>query len=179
MWRFKQVPACHFCIGSGKTHTMFGKEAGEHDREARGLIPRAAEGLFASVAEAHKRGSSARYVVFVSLLEVFLEQVRDLGFIVQNGGRGGGGASESQRRSSYPKADHTNLEIYEDASGATLVKDLTYIEVKGAAEVLDIVKAAAAAACQNDTSSRSHTVFTFSVVQYRDNQKPSTGMRYE
>ncbi len=55
-------------------------------------------------------------------------QVRDLGYIAQ----GGNAASDKKRASSgYMSSDRTNLEIYEDTSGVTLVKDLTYIQVCG------------------------------------------------
>ena len=167
---------------------MFGKDAGDWERDSRGLIPRAAEALFGKIAEGQKNGSSARISVFVSFLEIYLEQVRDLGYLVQVGGapgspplgkdkRGGGAGAAS----SYAATDHTNLEIYEDPSGMTLVKDLTYIEVTSAADVLSLLKAGyalrqTAATGQNDVSSRSHTVFTLSAVQYRDGgQQPITG----
>jgi hypothetical protein len=168
---------------------MFGKDAGDWERDSRGLIPRAAEALFGQIAEGQKNGSSARISVFVSFLEIYLEQVRDLGYLVQSGSapgspplgkdrRGGGGGAGA---ASYAATDHTNLEIYEDPSGMTLVKDLTYIEVTSAADVLALLKAGyalrqTAATGQNDVSSRSHTVFTLSAVQYRDGgQQPITG----
>ena len=150
---------------------MFGRESGE--RSERGLIPRAAEELFASIEKAQMNGGSGtRYVVFASLLDIHMEQVRDLGFIVQNGG--------TVPEDSYTTTDHTNLEIHEDSSGATMAKDLTFIEVKGAAEVLALVKAGYMQRQKGptDISSCSHTVLTLSVVQYHDGQKPITGLSH-
>lgn len=164
---------------------MFGKDGGDWDRESRGLIPRAAEALFAQIQEGQKNGSSARISVFVSFLEIYLEQVRDLGFLVQSGTGPSSPPTKDKRGgsagASYAATDHTNLDIYEDPSGMTLVKDLTYIEVQSAADVLSLLKAGyalrqTAATGQNDVSSRSHTVFTISAVQYRDGgQQPITG----
>ena len=153
---------------------MVGRESGERsEREARGLIPRAAEELFASIDKAQRNGSGTRFVVFASFLDIHMEQVRDLGFIVQNGGAIPEGGS-------YATTDPTNLEIYEDSSGAAMAKDLTYIEVKGAAEVLALVKAGYMLKQKGptDLSSRSHTVITLSVVQYHDGQKPITGLSH-
>ncbi len=53
-------------------------------------------------------------------------------------------------------------------------------QVSSAEEVLSVLKEGAAlrttaSTALNDVSSRSHTVFTISVVQYRDGNKPVTG----
>ncbi|GAX74811.1 hypothetical protein CEUSTIGMA_g2258.t1 [Chlamydomonas eustigma] len=164
--------ACCFAYGqtgSGKTHTMFGG-----DWEARGLIPRAAEYLFKTVEEMQDRGS-AKLSVFVSFLEIYLEQVKDLGYFASTGS-----TEKKKAGPGFATVDPTNLDIYEDTSGLTLVKDLTYIPVQSALEVLDLLKAGlsmrqVAATGQNDVSSRSHTVFTLSIVQHRDKQQPITG----
>lgn len=73
-------------------------------------------------------------------------------------------------------AGQSGLDILEDSSGMTFVKDLTYVEVASVDEVLAVLKAGMAArAVGGDVSSRSHAVFTISVVQYRENQPPITG----
>lgn len=126
--------ACCFAYGqtgSGKSHTMFGMQSSSSSSssvaqplEQYGLAPRCAQHLFASLARAHPSPSEpSKPSVFVSFLEVYLEQVRDLAFLfsgtaVQSGKRGPGAA------------DPNNLEVYEDPSGMTLVRDLTYIQVR-------------------------------------------------
>jgi len=163
--------ACCFAYGqtgSGKTYTMFGKETGEWDM--RGIIPRTAQLLFKSAAEVQQT-NPVRFTFFVSFLEIYLEQVRDLGYAVQGLKRASG---------TNIATDKTNLEIWEDPSGMTLVKDLTYVEVSKVEDVMSILKAGyalrqTASTAQNDVSSRSHTVFTISVVQYRDGHQPVTG----
>lgn len=57
--------------GSGKTYSMFGG-----DGEIRGMIPRAAEYLFEKLS---KTPSSREIVVFCSFLEIYNDQLRDLG----------------------------------------------------------------------------------------------------
>ena len=152
------------------------------DREARGLIPRAAESLFASISAESQRGGgspAARFTVFASFLDIYLEQIRDLG-ASGGGGSGKPRLSPQTSSSSYASSDPTNLELYEDAAGLTLVKGLTLVEVASAADVLSLLKAGFAArqpasGAVGDVSARSHTVFTLSVVQYREGHQPITG----
>jgi hypothetical protein len=64
-----------------------------------------------------------------------------------------------------------SLEIVEDIEGNTSVRGLTYIEVRNQAEAATLLAGgtslrATAATEQNDVSSRSHTVFTISVINY-------------
>jgi kinesin family protein 3/17 len=55
--------------GTGKTHTMDGKEG-----EERGIIPRSFEHLFNSIRES----GQTKYLVQVSFLEIYQERIRDL-----------------------------------------------------------------------------------------------------
>ncbi len=70
-------------------------------------------------------GSPVRYVFFVSFLEIYLEQVRDLGRAAlmsqHNGGR--------VPRKDLEEWAKSNMDVMEDAQGQTSVKDLKYIEV--------------------------------------------------
>lgn len=127
--------ACCFAYGqtgSGKSHTMFGMQGSSSSSgssaaqppEQYGLVPRCAQHLFASLARAHPSPSDpSKPSVFVSFLEVYLEQVRDLAFLFS------GTAGQSGKRGPGA-ADPNNLEVYEDPSGMTLVRDLTYIQVR-------------------------------------------------
>jgi hypothetical protein len=61
--------------------------------------------------------------------------------------------------------------VLEDASGETSVRGLTYIEATSGAEAASVLAGGAmlratAATEQNDVSSRSHTVFSVTVVNY-------------
>ncbi|CAE8703580.1 unnamed protein product, partial [Polarella glacialis] len=62
--------------GSGKTYSIFGEGNGDD----RGLLPRAMERLFHGVAERERTLGTAAATITVSFLEVYMDQVRDLGF---------------------------------------------------------------------------------------------------
>ncbi len=111
--------------GSGKTYSMFGREADTTNNSMRGIIPRAADQLFKTTNETTQSPGS-KVSFFVSFLEINLEQLRDLGWAAQQCARGGRGTEP------FDFGEHSNLEIQEDPSGMTLVKDLTYIEVQAA-----------------------------------------------
>merc|ERR1719163_2168638 len=58
--------------GSGKTYSVFGGEG----EETRGVLPRAIEYLFEQV---EKRSSYKEVGMVVSFLEIYLDQIKDLG----------------------------------------------------------------------------------------------------
>lgn len=65
--------ACAFAYGqtgAGKTHSMFGSDA-----DSRGLIPRACELLLLAAEQVNTKGGSTSLRVFVSFLDIYLEQV--------------------------------------------------------------------------------------------------------
>jgi hypothetical protein len=67
--------------GSGKTHTMFGAadgQSGDTQGEQRGLIPRAIEILCQRLEEV-KAHTNRDVAVVVSFLEIYCDQIRDLG----------------------------------------------------------------------------------------------------
>lgn len=69
--------ACAFAYGqtgAGKTHSMFGGDA-----DARGLIPRACELLLRAAEQVNSKGGATSLRVFVSFLDIYLEQVCDAG----------------------------------------------------------------------------------------------------
>ena len=69
--------------GSGKTYTMFGEE-----NDQRGLIPRCVEDIFKSMKHKQSAGSDCKMVV--SFLEVYCDQIRDLGkaYLIHMNGNG-------------------------------------------------------------------------------------------
>ena len=70
--------------GSGKTHTMFGSEDGND--EQRGLIPRAIEYLCRCLDE--RRTATKEVAIVVSFLEIYCDQIRDLGKVREGEVRG-------------------------------------------------------------------------------------------
>ena len=141
-------------------------------------------------AEKAKRDAFRDITVQASMLELYLDQVEDLGKAAE-AFRAGGAARPPSRptsartrpssasRGSRPSSAKSrgsdgdgakHLDIMEDAKGQTYVKDLTYFPVEGKDEAMAILNAGiavrrTAATPLNDVSSRSHTVFTITVVQ--------------
>jgi len=138
----------HTCIfaygqtGSGKSYTMMGKD------EQPGLIPRTCEDLFQRIES--NESANISYSVRVSYFEVYNEHVRDL----------------FQPRTDPPQY----LKIRESPTEGPYVKDLTEIQVKNYSEILKYMRMGdssrtTAATKMNDTSSRSHAVFTIMLKQ--------------
>lgn len=138
----------HTCIfaygqtGSGKSYTMMGTP------EKPGLIPRTCEDLFQRI-EANQSPNTS-YNVRVSYFEVYNEHVRDL---------------------LAPRTDPPYyLKIRESPTDGPYVKDLTDVPVRSFAEVMKLMRKGdmsrtTASTKMNDTSSRSHAVFTIMLKQ--------------
>jgi hypothetical protein len=138
----------HTCIfaygqtGSGKSYTMMGTP------ERPGLIPRTCEDLFQRIEEAQSPDIS--YNVRVSYFEVYNEHVRDL---------------------LVPRSDPPYyLKIRESPTDGPYVKDLTDVPVRSFAEIMKLMRKGdssrtVASTKMNDTSSRSHAVFTIMLKQ--------------
>ena len=144
----------HTCIfaygqtGSGKSYTMMGTQ------EQPGLIPRTCEDLFERIES--NENPSVSYSVRVSYFEVYNEHVRDL----------------LQPRSDPPHY----LKIRESPTEGPYVKDLTEIHVKNYGEILKYMRMGdhsrtTASTKMNDTSSRSHAVFTIMLKQIHHDYK--------
>ena len=138
----------HTCIfaygqtGSGKSYTMMGTP------EAPGLIQRTCQDLFERI-EAND-SANISYSVRISYFEVYNEHVRDL---------------------FQPRTDPPHyLKIRESPTEGPYVKDLTDIQVKNYGEILKYMRMGdssrtTASTKMNDTSSRSHAVFTIMLKQ--------------
>ncbi|CRG84421.1 Kinesin-like protein unc-104 [Talaromyces islandicus] len=138
----------HTCIfaygqtGSGKSYTMMGTP------ERPGLIPRTCEDLFERIEEAQSVDTT--YNVRVSYFEVYNEHVRDL---------------------LVPRTDPPNyLKIRESPTDGPYVKDLTDVPVRSYADIMNWMRKGdlsrtVASTKMNDTSSRSHAVFTIVLKQ--------------
>jgi hypothetical protein len=138
----------HTCIfaygqtGSGKSYTMMGTP------EQPGLIPRTCEDLFQRIET--NDSANVSYSVRVSYFEVYNEHVRDL---------------------FQPRTDPPHyLKIRESPTEGPYVKDLTEIQVKNYNDILKYMRMGdssrtTASTKMNDTSSRSHAVFTIMLKQ--------------
>ena len=142
----------HTCIfaygqtGSGKSYTMMGTP------DQPGLIPRTCEDLFQRIES--NTSPHLSYTVRVTYFEVYNEHVRDL-LATPNGSNSG--------RPSY-------LKIREHPTEGPYVKDLTDLPVKNYRELLRYMRVGdasrtTASTKMNDTSSRSHAVFTIVLKQ--------------
>lgn len=142
----------HTCIfaygqtGSGKSYTMMGTP------DNPGLIPRTCEDLFERIAAAHNEESGVAYNVRVSYFEVYNEHVRDLLVPV------------------VPNTAPNYLKIRESPTEGPYVKDLTEVPVRNIHEIMRYIKVGdasrtTASTKMNDTSSRSHAVFTIMLKQ--------------
>ncbi|PNH67530.1 hypothetical protein VD0002_g2215 [Verticillium dahliae] len=142
----------HTCIfaygqtGSGKSYTMMGTP------DQPGLIPRTCEDLFERIEAAQNETPNISYNVRVSYFEVYNEHVRDLLVPV------------------VPNKPPYYLKIRESPTEGPYVKDLTEVPVRSINEILRYMKngddsRTTASTKMNDTSSRSHAVFTIMLKQ--------------
>lgn len=142
----------HTCIfaygqtGSGKSYTMMGTP--DHP----GLIPRTCEDLFERIEAAQNETPNISYGVRVSYFEVYNEHVRDLLVPV------------------IPNQAPYYLKIRESPTEGPYVKDLTEVPVRSLDEILRYMtmgdkSRTTASTKMNDTSSRSHAVFTIMLKQ--------------
>ncbi len=129
--------------GSGKSYSMmgYGKEAG--------VIPRICQNMFERITEFQK-DRNLTYTVEVSYLEIYNERVRDL----------------------LNPATKGNLKVREHPSTGPYVEDLAKLAVRSFEEIEHLMDEGnkartVAATSMNETSSRSHAVFTLTVTQKR------------
>jgi kinesin family protein 3/17 len=134
--------------GTGKTWTM------EGDRKSntnKGIICRSFEHVFKTI-----NGSpDKQFLVSVSMLELYNEEIRDL-----------------------IKGDGQKLKLKQDENGTVYVDGLSQTEVKSDADCMRLLDSgsgnkAVASTDMNARSSRSHSIFTITVEQSSIN--PETG----
>ncbi|KAK7073371.1 Kinesin-like protein kif16b [Halocaridina rubra] len=138
--------ACVFAYGqtgSGKTFTMMGSQSNP------GLIPRICEALFSSMAEGREAGTT--YKVEVSYLEIYNERVKDL------------------LRAGAPNDLHS-LRVREHPKLGPYVQDLSTHLVHHYPDIQELMRRGnshrtTASTHMNDTSSRSHAIFTVTFIQ--------------
>ncbi|XP_056442682.1 kinesin-like protein KIF16B [Gadus chalcogrammus] len=145
---FEGYNACIFAYGqtgSGKSYTMMGIPGDV------GLIPRICEGLFSRIAGTTRR-DAASFRTEVSYLEIYNECVRDL-----------------LRRKTN---DTFNLRVREHPKDGPYVEDLSKHLVQNYRDVEELmeagnIKRTTASTGMNETSSRSHAIFTINFTQAR------------
>ncbi|XP_028262681.1 kinesin-like protein KIF1C isoform X2 [Parambassis ranga] len=150
---FEGYNVCIFAYGqtgAGKSYTMMGKQ--EPGQE--GIIPQLCEDLFERTGE--NTDPDLTYSVEVSYMEIYCERVRDL---------------------LNPKSVGT-LRVREHPILGPYVEDLSKLAVTGFTDIRDLMdvgnKARTVAATNmNETSSRSHAVFTIVFTQKRRDQMTS------
>ncbi|KAK0560480.1 hypothetical protein OC844_003733 [Tilletia horrida] len=144
---FNGFNTCVFAYGqtgSGKSHSMVGYA------EAKGLIPLTCSRLFEDIGEKLEADPNLKISVEVSYIEIYNEKVRDL---------------------LNPK-NKGNLKVREHPSLGPYVEDLSKLMVNSFADIENLMdegnKARTVAATNmNETSSRSHAVFTLVLTQRR------------
>uniref|UniRef100_A0A182XXK3 Kinesin motor domain-containing protein n=1 Tax=Anopheles stephensi TaxID=30069 RepID=A0A182XXK3_ANOST len=143
---FQGYNACVFAYGqtgSGKTFTMMGTP------EAQGLIPRICRSLFARMKLGQEEGTG--YKTQCSYLEIYNERVKDL--------LGPSSAGHGLR-----VREHRTLGPYVESLSQHPVSD--YSEIQNCM-IQGNIQRTTASTNMNDTSSRSHAIFTITFVQAR------------
>lgn len=148
---FNGFNTCVFAYGqtgSGKSHSMVGYA------EAKGLIPLTCSKLFDDASEMMGKDPNLNITVEVSYIEIYNEKVRDL---------------------LNPK-NKGNLRVREHPSLGPYVEDLSKLVVKDFQDIEHLMdegnKARTVAATNmNETSSRSHAVFTLVLTQKRKDEE--------
>lgn len=129
--------------GSGKSYSMMGYGA------ETGVIPRICQDMFERITKMQK-DPNLNYTVEVSYLEIYNERVRDL----------------------LNPSTKGNLKVREHPSTGPYVEDLAKLVVRSFHEIQHLMDEGnkartVAATTMNETSSRSHAVFTLTVTQKR------------
>ncbi|XP_063799924.1 kinesin-like protein KIF1B isoform X18 [Pseudophryne corroboree] len=144
---FEGYNVCIFAYGqtgAGKSYTMMGKQ----EETQAGIIPQLCEDLFEKINYNHNEDVS--FSVEVSYMEIYCERVRDL---------------------LNPK-NKGNLRVREHPLLGPYVEDLSKLAVTSYTDIADLMDAGnkartVAATNMNETSSRSHAVFTIVFTQRR------------
>ncbi|XP_069466076.1 kinesin-like protein KIF1B isoform X4 [Ambystoma mexicanum] len=145
---FEGYNVCIFAYGqtgAGKSYTMMGKQ----EETQAGIIPLLCEDLFEKINDNYN--SDVSYSVEVSYMEIYCERVRDL---------------------LNPK-NKGNLRVREHPLLGPYVEDLSKLAVTSYTDIADLMDAGnkartVAATNMNETSSRSHAVFTIVFTQKRE-----------
>jgi len=129
--------------GCGKSFTMEGKREGpSQPDDMRGIIPRTFDQIFEAI-NTDKEGGKKKFLVAISYVEIYNEEVRDL-------------------LSDNPKG---KMDVKEDPEKGVFIKGLAQPEVTSVAQIDALMlkgnsQRSIGATAMNATSSRSHSLFT-------------------
>ena len=131
---------CYGQTGTGKTHTMEGKD---EPASERGILPHTFHHVFDAIDGA---AAGVNYLVRASFLEIYNENVRDL----------------------LAKDQSKTCDLKENPDTGVYVKDLTTFVVKSVAEINNVLQVgkknrSVGATLMNADSSRSHSIFTVTI----------------
>ncbi|XP_031478571.1 kinesin-like protein KIN-4C [Nymphaea colorata] len=156
--------------GSGKTYTM-GTGHTDDTNSSRGITPKVMESIFEKI-EAQK--SSTEFLVRVSFIEIFKEEVLDLldpqlSSAIRTEGLGPGKPAVHVR---------APIQIRETANGGITLSGVTEAEVRSKEEMASLLAQGSlcrATGCtnMNRESSRSHAIFTITLEQKKGMSGPS------
>ncbi|GBC24959.2 P-loop containing nucleoside triphosphate hydrolase protein [Rhizophagus irregularis DAOM 181602=DAOM 197198] len=144
--------------GSGKTYTMGTTLDGSNiPLEHQGIIPRAIRKLFADLHERKEKNPSYEFEVYVSFLELYNEDFKDLLY------------PQSRENNKKGKCD---LMIREDANGQIYWAGVKEVQVSDLDELLEqlqkgSLRRTVASTDMNMVSSRSHAIFSVILKQTR------------
>jgi DNA repair exonuclease SbcCD ATPase subunit len=148
--------------GSGKTFTIQGAltDKGEEIHEIRGLIPRVLEYIFHLMNKRQRENPSVEYFTTCSYLEIYNEQITDL----------------------LNPASQAKLQIRDDVKKGIYVENLVEEAVASADQAYRLLKYGATnrhvgKTAMNETSSRSHSVFTI-YIQSKETKQGVTAVKY-
>ncbi|KAG7566830.1 Kinesin motor domain [Arabidopsis suecica] len=130
--------------GAGKTYSMEGPGIHDCDDQNKGLLPRVVHGMFEQISSSN---DFARYTVKLSMVEIYMEKVRDL-----------------------LDLSKANIQIKENKTQGILLSGVTEVPVSDSAEALQhlctgLANRAVGETQMNMSSSRSHCAYLFTIQQ--------------
>ncbi|KAH6599195.1 hypothetical protein BASA50_003223 [Batrachochytrium salamandrivorans] len=169
--------------GSGKSFTM-GTSSAQGSTAARGIIPRAADMIFDTLAAKEQDVAGFSFTARISFLEVYNDDVIDLfddmphisseSPVTPPGSPHppffGSSASNKARRSGSSSGSREPFAVRFDKQQGTVVQGIRYISASSANDVERLLVKGSllrqtAATSANATSSRSHAIFTIIITQ--------------
>ncbi|KAJ3016653.1 Kinesin-like protein kif3b [Thoreauomyces humboldtii] len=146
---FNGTVFCYGQTGTGKTFSMQGVT---DVPELRGIIPQAFHHIFSHISH---RSAEKKFLVRVSFLEIYNEEIKDL--LIKHAKTGGGVV---HKISGLELKEHPETGVYVKDLGTHVVKSVPEME---ALMTLGNKNRSVGATLMNENSSRSHSIFTITV----------------